>query len=209
MPHSLRRMWVQLTSDRKRFGALVAVGLVGLLLWARIIIVSKPPRTAVAGQESSADAESAGGGSGDGAANRTGHTHSERTPALPVVLAVVPSRDPFRINSDIFPRPTVPSAEESNGAKSASTTAEDALRGEEVRTSAILAVAEGLALEAVMKGAQLAVIDGRTIQVGDRIVAGKEHLEFVLIEVSDRAVVLECEARRIELRMPGTLGIED
>jgi hypothetical protein len=200
-------MWVQLTSDRKRFGALVAVCLIGLLLWARIIIVSNPPRTAVAGQESNSSASDAD--EGGESTSHIGHAESARAPALPVMLAIAPNRDPFRINSEIFPKPILPNAEGSNGAKSASTSAEDALRGEEERTRLILSVAEGLALEAVMKGAQLAVIDGRMIRVGDRIVAGKEPIEFVLIEVSDRAVVLECEARRIELRMPGTLGIED
>ena len=44
----LRRLWIQITSDRKRFGLLCAMLLIGLLLWGRIIVTSNLPRTAIA-----------------------------------------------------------------------------------------------------------------------------------------------------------------
>ena len=44
----LQRIWIQLTADKRRFGALVVVVAVGMLFWARIIIISQPPQRAVA-----------------------------------------------------------------------------------------------------------------------------------------------------------------
>lgn len=196
MPVILRRIWIQLTSDRRRFGVFVGAMLVGLLLWARVIIVAKPPRMAIADDAAGADGGAEGG---------TRRADKPREPAEPVVLALAPARDPFLINPQFFPRPTEPTPPGQVEAKSISTTAEDAERGER-RTQAIIAAAGGLKLEAVMKGAQLAVINGRTTRVGERIIAGKEALEFLLIEVGERSVMLECEARRIELKMPGTIG---
>jgi len=200
MQLALRRLWIQMTSDRRRFGILVGVCLVGMLLWARVIIVAKPPRTAIA-EESANDVADASNGRG----NLNSPPDKTRGVAAPVVLALSPPRDPFRINPQYFPKPTEPNPSGQEQAKSVSTTAEDAERGER-RTEAIVAAAGGLKLEAVMKGAQLAVIDGRTTRVGDHLFAGKDMLEFVLIEVGERSVMLECESRRIELKMPGTIG---
>ena len=44
----LKRMWLQITADRRRFGLFCGLLLVGLLLWARIIVIARPARTAVA-----------------------------------------------------------------------------------------------------------------------------------------------------------------
>ena len=44
----LLRLWIQATADRKRFGLFGVLLAVGMLLWARIIVISNPPRTAVA-----------------------------------------------------------------------------------------------------------------------------------------------------------------
>ena len=44
----LRRLWIQITSDRKRFGVLCAMLVLGLLLWGRIIVTTNLPRTAMA-----------------------------------------------------------------------------------------------------------------------------------------------------------------
>lgn len=202
MPLALRRMWIQMISDRRRFGILAAACLVGVLLWARVIIVAKPPRTAIADDASSSVER-------DSAVNGTARSRADKQaePVAPVVLELIPRRDPFLINPQFFPRPTQPNPSGQEQAKSVSTTAEDAERGAR-RTEAIVAAAGGLKLEAVMKGAQLAVINGRTTRVGDRMHAGKDMLEFVLIEVGERSVMLECESRRIELEMPGASGLQ-
>jgi hypothetical protein len=199
MQAAMQRVWIQLTSDRRRLGVLLGAVLVGALLWARIIIVAKPPRTAIA-DEAAANAQ-------DESQNRAGRRgrDNQREVAAPVVLALSPPRDPFRINPQFFPNPTETTADGEDEAKSVSTPAEDAQRDAE-RTRFILGAAGRLKLEAVMKGAQLAVIDGRMTRVGDRIVVPKDALEFVLIEVGERVVILECEARHIELRMSDTIG---
>ena len=44
----LRRLWIQITADRRRFGVFCALVALGFLLWARIIVISNIPKDAVA-----------------------------------------------------------------------------------------------------------------------------------------------------------------
>ena len=48
MSVKLRRLWVQVTADRRRAGILGAMLTLGMLLWARIIVISNVPKMAVA-----------------------------------------------------------------------------------------------------------------------------------------------------------------
>ena len=79
----LRRLWIQITSDRKRFGLLCAMLLIGLLLWGRIIVTSNLPRMAVADDP----VRNVGAGSPDGGTDK----HVMRTVA--VTFARTPNRD--------------------------------------------------------------------------------------------------------------------
>lgn len=197
MPQSLQRIWIRLTADRRRFGILVAMVLVGLLLWGRVIIVSSPPRRAVAGSGERLTQKPA-------ETPRGGSASSENPPAPPreVALASEMTRDPFRINPQHFPRPTPPAKEARDDGKSGSSPADDEARDEALRVGRIEAAARNLTLEAVMKGASLAVIDGRTLRVGDSVSSPKHPgFDFTLIEVGDRSAVLECEGIRVELRL--------
>ena len=47
----LKQGWSWLTSSRKRYSFALALVLVGLLLWSRLIMLSNLPRTAVADDE--------------------------------------------------------------------------------------------------------------------------------------------------------------
>ena len=51
MVNAIRRGWAWLTASRSRFSLVLAVTIVGLLLWSRLIMLSDMPRTAVAGDE--------------------------------------------------------------------------------------------------------------------------------------------------------------
>ena len=51
-----RRCWAWLTASKPRFSFACALLVVGLLLWARLILVSNMPRTAVADDEETATA---------------------------------------------------------------------------------------------------------------------------------------------------------
>ena len=90
MPIPLQRLWIQITSDRRRFGMLAGGLLLGALLWARIIVISNPPRTAVAGEETEVVEPKV-----ERSAGHTAAADKGRTPATPVLLARDPQRDPF------------------------------------------------------------------------------------------------------------------
>lgn len=48
MKKKMQRFWRQATADKKKFGLLVTVMAVGLLLWGRLILLEKVPRVATA-----------------------------------------------------------------------------------------------------------------------------------------------------------------
>lgn len=188
----LRRLWIQLTADRKRFGMLVGVLALGLLLWARIIIISNPPRQAVADDPS----DSASAAASD-------HEHrSAGQSVITVTLVREPERNPFRISTKHFPKPTLFTNSSEDREKLQQASAEEMLRVEQQRTAQIRAAADRLTLEAVMSGARLAVIDGEIRRIGDTIPSRQEQeLIFTLTEVKERSVIVECEGRHIELSL--------
>lgn len=200
MPPALQRFWIQVTADRRRFGVLVAMMMVGLLLWGRVIIVSNPPRRAVAqdGPMLAQKNQEQLKGSNDA---------SEKISLVPrqVALATEMPRDPFRINPQFFPRPNSLENEAKETGKSTPRPADDEARAEALRVGRIEAAARNLTLEAVMKGASLAVIDGRTLRVGETISSPRHTgIDFTLVEVGDRSAVVECDGFRVELRLAAT-----
>jgi len=203
MPASLRRLWIQMTADRRRFGILVGVALVGVLLWARIIVISKPPKKAIANPEASAASVL------ERERQMTAQADSDKDPieTIEIVLAEEPGRDPFRVSPKHFPKPTLPADSDEDATKSLNHSAEDFLRMQAQRAARLRELAGSFTLEAVMKGARLAVIDGRTYQVGDSIAARSEPgTDFTLVAVNERSVTIECEDHRFEIEMP--VGIE-
>jgi len=48
MKKKMKRMWRQLTADKKKFGFMVTALMVGLLLWGRLILLERVPRHATA-----------------------------------------------------------------------------------------------------------------------------------------------------------------
>ena len=194
----LRRLWIQLTADRKRFGALSVLLVLGLLLWARIIVISNMPRTAVADPDrpgSSATATTNRGGS-DSAARRR----------LTVVLARSPDRDPFVISPEVFPKPTHVAELAGEGGKLKPPPA-DPQQAEARLVAQLRALAGRFTLEAVMRDPALAVISGETYRLGESVPAiDNAEIRFKLVAVMERSVILECEGRRIGLDMASPRG---
>ena len=188
----LKRVWIMLTADRRRFGILcTAIGL-GLLLWARIIIISNMPRQAIADPESSIEETGA----------ETGETRSYKSrPAIKVMMSERPIRDPFIINTAYFPESThvVPIGPEQD--KSAVQQVEDPELAERRHSAQFRALADQFRLKAVMTGGGMAVLDGRTYRIGDSIRASGGQVFFRLTEVRQRSVILEVGDRQFELKM--------
>ena len=201
MQRVLQRFWIQITADRKRFGMLMVMLGVALLMWARMIIIAQPPRTAVA----------------DDAELRSSAEDTKARPAAPagsrasdqiidVALFDRPERDPFRISSTHFPKPTPPVIQAREHEKSGLTPAEEARRAEEQRTAALQSMVDRLRLEAVMQGTPMAVINGRTYRIGSEVrVPGAVSAIFVIAEVRTRSVIVTSEGRQFELRMASML----
>ena len=182
-----RRMMVQLTADRRKFGVLCALLVLGLLFWARIIVIKNLPRTALAGDEIAAVEERATSENSTASENSA---HAVRT----VMLDSVPSRDPFTLSGIWFPKNEEPALVSSDGPKSSHTSSEDPEQA-----------ISRLRLEAVMQGSPMAVISGRTYRPGDWIDEEEvSRIRFFLVEVRRRSVLLEHGGRQFELSLDGS-----
>jgi hypothetical protein len=199
----LRRLWIQLSSDRRRFAALGVMLFVGLLLWARIIVVSRMPRMAVATEVASAhgsDNSKTGQSPGGDAKSK-----ADREPVV-IELAVNPGRDPFVISRQYFPKPTPSPEVTALEGKSGPKAAEDSEQSRIRRVAVLRGAVEGLKLEAAM-GGSMALISGKPYRQGDWITvsparqAGADPIRFQIHDVKQRSVILECEGERFELKM--------
>ncbi len=199
----LRRLWIQITSDRKRFGLLCAMLLLGMLLWGRIIVTSNLPRTAVA------DPVTDGGPKPltIGAPPKT--PDKDNGPARRISLARTPLRDPLLINDEHFPKPTSVELLDEDDPKFGQYATENVKQAEARLTEELRVLVGRFTLEGVMKGRPMAVINGRTYRLHSWIPAiDDDDILFQLIEVGDRSVILECEGRRFKLNM-NYPGIEE
>ena len=185
----LRRFMVTLTADRRKFGVFCALLTLGLLFWARIIVIKNLPRTVMADGEGVAALVDSGAPS-DGQSDKNG------SEVRSVSLDLQPERDPFLLNDAYFPDSEKPASELGDGRKSPPSSSEEPEQA-----------ISRLHLEAVMQGNPMAVISGRTYRPGDWIQAGgTESLQFMLLEVRRRSVVLEHAGRHFELRLDGSRG---
>lgn len=189
----LRRLWIQVTSDRKRFGVLCVMVLVGMLLWGRIIVTSNLPRTAIAAPP---------GNSSPPPQPVNDPPDKRERGVVRVELPSSPARDPFLISNEAFPKPTPVELLTQDDPKFPGQATENQLQAEARRTEVLRVLVGGFRLEAVMLGQPMAVINGKAYRIYSWITAvDNEEIRFQLVEVGDRSVVLECEGRRFRLRM--------
>lgn len=204
----LQRLWLQLTADRRRFGILCAMCLVGLLLWARIIIIARLPRTAVADDQAIAHQTHGGSDFSDSdnsteVGNRTATATSEPREPISVALWQRPQRDPFLIPQAYYPRPTPIAPLNGEAGKSGPKQADTPERAEARLVERLRAQVQQMSLQAVMTGSPMAVIDGRMYQPGSRVPApSDEQIRFLLVDVQERSVILEFEGRQFTLVVP-------
>lgn len=207
VPVSIRRLWVQLTADRKRFGILCAALAIGLLLWGRVIIVTNVPRTAVAKPDQESAAASAKPSAMTAKKDQKSiekPRRSERVlPTIAVDLDKQPQRDPFMISSQHFPLGQAPAP--SDRANTRVEVIEDAETAEARVMAGLQQMASKLKLDAIMGGVGggMVLINARAYRLGQLIpVPGHADVSFELVEVRDRSVVIENQGRRFVLSMP-------
>lgn len=168
-------------------GAVVWAKPMGLLLWARIRILTSIPKTAIADEP--------------GALVQRDNEPAEIDTGLPEALIL--TTDPFAIDATVFPSQT-DSAETAPVAtpsfKPETPKSEDrGPDGPEVARRA----AERFRLQSAGAGLTTAVIDGRTYRIGD-IIDGFGGASFTLVEVREQSVVLDCDGVAYEIGFRGT-----
>ena len=192
----LRRLWIQITSDRKRFGLFCAMLLIGLLLWGRIIVTSNLPRMAVADDP---DRNAGTGTSQRGADSGSTDKHAMRI--VTVTFATTPNRDPLLISNRHFPKPTPVVLLRQDNPKFGPDATENSEQADARFTEELRQLVGKLKLEGVMQDT-MAVISKNTFRLNAWVPAGKSgQVLFQLIEIGHRSVTLECEGRRFRLQM--------
>ena len=169
MNKKMRLTWQRLIADRRRFGLFCALLMVGLLLWARIIVIARPPRTAVAAPEIEASTETLA---------------TVKTKVLPVTLETYPAKNPFLMSSIAFP--TSSDSADNKRPQYANTN----IRAEQDLVA-------GLTLEGTM--GEMAVINGRVIKLGQVVIVQDVPDPLRLTGLSGRTVIISAGDRRYEL----------
>ncbi len=196
MPVLVRRLWIQLTADRKRFTILCTMLAIGLLLWGRIIVTSNMPRTAVADPNGQTGMLPPPVGGTDPSSDK----REIRT--VRVKLAVLPNRDPLLISNRHFPKPTPIELLPPDGPKFPPNATENLQQAETRLTEELRVLVDKFKLEAVMHGKPMAVINGKTHELYAEIPSvTNPEIRFQLIQVGHRSVILECAGRRFKLKM--------
>ena len=169
MKQKIKQIWQRLTADRRRFGFFCSLLLIALLLWARVIVITRPPRTAVADQLLvQADALAI----------------SSDNAQILIELDNKLGKNPFAVSNQIFP---------DRGIGVDNSKIQPVISTDEM----IHLLVQKLDLEGIM--ADMAIIDGSVYQQGDTVVGvgmpGKIRVE----RVKRRSVILSIDDRRYEL----------
>ena len=178
----LRRLWIQATADRKRFGALIALVALGFLLWARIIIIENIPAQGLANPPPT-PSTSTGANQGPPMPSHNGRELPERH----VSLALTPLRDPLEINSLYFPRSTRVVQTPQDVGKSPSEAAENPEQAAARLRFQLQALVDRYRLEMLILAPDgpVARISGRVYRLGDRVPAiGNEEIWFEVVNIS-------------------------
>lgn len=172
MKKKLNRAWRQVTADKKKFGILVTMVMVGLLLWGRLILLEDVPKIATA------DDPNTPAQAGETPADPA-NLSNEAAPVLPPLPSVtVALSEDLTLNLFAFRhnryKPLPAEESEGNGSQLAGSTAEE-------RKQELVELARSLRLQSVVQGESPAiVINGEVLRVGDSI----EGFEIVSINKS-------------------------
>jgi hypothetical protein len=161
----------------------------GLLLWARIRLLTSIPRTAMA-------------------------TESEETlasvpappafPDLPNADLPAPGlRDPLAISPRHFPRANRPQALTEPSSKSGLAPAEVEERAAVVLRERLTGLVGRLRVQGLVPGRGVAVIDGRVRRIGESFPATVDGTTVRLVAVEQSMVVVECGGLEFDIRLDG------
>lgn len=192
MNKRLQMIVMEMKHDRKKFAMMCTLLAVGLLLWARLLILQDVPKTGFADPVQSNTASQTKTTAPEG-------TENVLLQELPIVYLDTSSQ----LTRDFFSPLTSPSAgpdQDGHVTRSHPNTDDESseVAGAEFRErqEAFNADAERLKLESVILGeVPVAVINGKVLRVGDDIDG------FVLEKVSARYVVLSRGVFRVDLKM--------
>ena len=169
MKTHLKRIWHRLTADKRQFGLFCSLCFVALLLWARIIVIERPPKTAVASPVAETVME---------------ETQSSDNRQVYVSLDAELLRNPFVVHQSAFP---------AIGAMADNIAPQSSDIGYEEYTHSL----DGFELEAVM--GEIAMINGRVCRVGDVLAGASSHAPLTITSIGGRSVIISAGKNRYEL----------
>ena len=159
----------------------------GLLLWARLRLLTTIPRTAMATEEPTGIATGPG---------------VVQFPDLPDPgLDAEFRRDPMRVSPHHFPRPTSTSVEPRVGSKSGVGSTEDESSEARRVRDRLASTISGVRVQGLISDRGIALIDGRACRIGDEIPVGADGVEIRLLEVRTGSVVIEAGGHEFVLRL--------
>ena len=161
----------------------------GLLLWARMRILTSIPRTAMAVEGEQVVV--------------VVPEFEDSFPDLPVTtFEARPIRDPLSISSLHFPRSSNSTPDTGFEPKSPSSAAEEDGAASRLRDQ-LAAVAARLEVQGLMPGQGLALVNGRVRRVGEEFPGNVAQATFHLIEVRKSAIVVRIEGLEFDIRLNG------
>jgi len=187
MKKKMSRMWRQVTADKKKFGILVTMLAVGLLLWGRLILLQDVPKIATADPDAPAQTSGQTPDSG----GESAEPEVSVLPPLPRVevdLSEGLTLDLFAFRHNRYkPLPVEDSGD-------------DRLQSGELtddeRKRELVELARSLRLQSVIQGASPAiVINGEVLRVGDSIEG------FELVSFNDSSAKLTRDGLTFLLKM--------
>ncbi len=169
MKTQLNRIWHRLTADRRQFGLFCTLCFVALLLWARIIVIERPPKTAVANPVTTSIVEA---------------VESSDKENVYVLLDQEITRNPFVVHQSVFP---VAGSSTDNIVNESGETEDEPFNHS----------LEGFELEAVM--GEIAMINGRVCRIGDVLAGASSHVPLTITSIGGRSVIISAGNYRYEL----------
>ena len=158
-----------MTADKRQFGLFCTLFFVALLLWARIIVIERPPKTAIAEQVVTAIA--------------LPEAHPTQKTVY-VSLDETPDRNPFLVDNAAFPSALYTSDNRADYAK-------------ETTSEPFNHSLEGFELEAIM--GEIAMINGRVCRIGDVLAGTGSSQPLTIKSIAGHTVIISAGERRYEL----------
>ncbi len=158
----------------------------GLLLWARLRLLTTIPRTAMATEDPS----------------RLAAVEVTLFPDLPESgLDDLIERDPLRISPRHFPRSTPSSSEPEVAPKSDSQSVEEEDREKQLVQERLASIVSEIRVQGLIPGRGVALIDGRACKVGDEVPTKVDGVTFRLLRVRMGSVVIDAGGHEFTLRL--------